>query len=366
MTALGGGVDHPAARALASRHRLRPWEALPWLLAVGFYFAFPRHLGFGTELLVTVLFALSLDLVLGYAGIVTLGHAAFFGAGAYTVGMLAKHGLWTEPITGLILAAAMAAAVGLASGAVLLRTQGLTLLMLTLCTMALLEEAANLAHDVTGGFDGLDSLPIAPLFGAFEFNPLYPRTQYIYALAVLMVCFAFVRTLVYSPFGQSLTGIRENTLRMHAVGAPVRARLVTCYAISAAVAGAAGGLWAQANAYVNLGTLGLDRAATVLIILVLGGHGHLYGAFTGAVAYMVLSHFLAKIYPTAWQLGLGLMLVLIALFARNGLAGVAAALRRRAWERRAVAAPAPERPVAPLPGVETADPRASTEPGGGR
>ena len=328
-------ADHPAALALAGRHRLRVWEPIPWVLAIALYFAFPKHLGFGTELLVTILFAILLDLVLGYAGIVTLGHAAFFGTGAYTVGMLAKHGIWNEPITGLILAAVVAAAVGLGSGLVLLRTQGLTLLMLTLCTMALLEEAANLGHDYTGGFDGLDNVPITPLFGVFEFDPLYPTTQYLYVLAVLCLCFAFVRTLVYSPFGQSLTGIRENMLRMHAVGAPVRARLVTCYSLSAAIAGIAGGIWAQANAYVNLGTLGLDRAATVLIILVLGGYGRLYGAFIGAVAYMVLSHFLAKIYPTAWQLGLGLLLVLIALFARNGILGMGEALWRRLRATRA-------------------------------
>lgn len=317
---------HPAALALAARHRVRPWEALPWIVGLGFYVAFPTYLGFGTEVLITILFAISLDLVLGYAGIVTLGHAAFFGAGAYTVGMLAKHGLWNEPLTSLVLAAAVAAAVGLGSGLVLLRTRGLTLLMLTLCTMALLEETANLAHVYTGGFDGLDGLPIPPLLAVFEFNPLYPRTQYLYALAVLFVCFVAVRTLVYSPFGQSLRGIRENTLRMHAVGAPVPARLVACYTLSAAIAGIAGGVWAQANAYVNLGTLGLDRAATVLIILVLGGHGRLYGAFVGAVAYMALSHFLAKVYPTAWQLGLGLLLVVIALFARNGILGVAEAV----------------------------------------
>jgi branched-chain amino acid transport system permease protein len=157
---------------------------------------------------------------------------------------------------------------------------------------------------------------------------LYPKTQYLYVLAVLFLCFVFVRTLVYSPFGESLTGIRENTLRMYAVGAPVRARLVTCYTLSAAVAGIAGGIWAQANAYVNLGTLGLDRAATVLIILVLGGYGRLYGAFIGTVAYMALSHVLAKIYPTAWQLGLGLLLVVIALFARNGILGIGEALWR--------------------------------------
>jgi len=327
--------DHAAAADIVSRHRIRIWEPIPWILLLAFYFVFPRYLGFGVELLTTILFALALDLALGYAGIVTLGHAAFFGAGAYTVGMLAKHGIWNEPITSLMLAATTAAAIGLASGVVLLRTTGLTLLMLTLCTMALLEEAANLGSEYTGGFDGLDNVPIPPLFGLFEFSPLYPKTQYLYCLAVLFLCFVFVRTLAYSPFGHSLTGIRENTLRMHAVGAPVRWRLVTCYTISAAIAGIAGGLWAQSNAYVNLSTLGLDRAATVLIILVLGGYGRIYGAFVGAIAYMALSHFLAKAYPTAWQLGLGLLLVLIALFARNGMIGLWDQLTRRFFAKRA-------------------------------
>jgi len=326
--------DNPAARALARRHRFQWWEVLPWLLALAFYFAFPRYLGFGTELLIMVLFAISLDLALGYAGIITLGHAAFFGAGAYTVGMLAKHGIWTEPITLLIAAAIVAGAVGFLSGLVLLRTTGLTLLMLTLCTMGLLEELANMASEVTGGFDGLDSLPIQPIFGVFEFDVLFSSTQYLYVLAVLLVCFVFTRILVYSPFGHSLTGIRENMLRMHAIGAPVRKRLVICYSISAALAGVAGALWAQSNAYVNLSTLGLDRAATVLIILVLGGYGRLYGAIVGAVAYMVLSHFLSKAYPTAWQLGLGLLLVAIALFARGGMLGIADRIGQW-WARRA-------------------------------
>jgi branched-chain amino acid transport system permease protein len=321
-------LDRPAARVLTQRHRWRWWEATPWIAAVAFYFAYPSYLGFGTELLIVILFALSLDLALGYAGIITLGHAAFFGAGAYTVGLLAHHGIWHEPITSLLLAALVAAIIGFGSGLVLLRTQGLTLLMLTLCTMALLEESANMAHDYTGGFDGLPSLSISPVLGRFEFNPLYANTQFLYTLAVLLVCFLFVRTLVYSPFGQSLTGIRENIWRMHAVGSPVRHRLVTCYTISAAIAGIAGGLWAQTNAYVNLSALGLDRAATVLIVLILGGYGRLYGAFVGAVAYMVLSHFLARLYPTAWQLGLGVLLVVIALFARNGILGLVESLRQ--------------------------------------
>ena len=324
-----------AAQQLIERHTLRWWEPIPWLIALAYFFLFPNHLGFGTELLITILFALSLDLVLGYAGIVTLGHAAFFGVGAYAVGMLAKHGIWNEPISSLAIAAAVSAFFGFVSGLVLLRTAGLTLLMLTLCTMALLEEAANLGHVWTGGFDGLANVPIPPLFGIFEFSPLYPTTQYLYVLGVLFLCFIFLRTLIYSPFGQSLTGIRENTLRMHAVGAPVRRRLVISYAISAAIAGIAGGLWAQSNAYVNLSTLSLDRAATVLIILVLGGYGRLYGAFVGAIAYMVLTHYLAKIYPTAWQLGLGLMLVIIALFARNGILGIFESVMARMRAKRA-------------------------------
>jgi branched-chain amino acid transport system permease protein len=332
---LAARIDNPAARALMRRHRLRWWEALPWLAGIAFYFAFPDYLSFGCDLLVTILFALSLDLALGYAGIITLGHAAFFGAGAYAVGMLASYNVWTEPITGLLLAALAAALIGFLSGLVLLRTAGLTLLMLTLCTMALLEQAANMAHAYTGGFDGLPSLPIAPVFGLFEFNPLYADTQYLFALSVLFVCFLFVRTLVYSPFGQSLTGIRENILRMHAIGSPVRWRVLVCYTISAALAGIAGGLWAQTTAYVNLSALGLDRAATVLIVLILGGYGRLYGAFIGAVVYLALEHFLAQIYPTAWQLGLGILLVFIALFARGGILGFAEALWRRYRAKRA-------------------------------
>lgn len=326
-TALTSG--NPAARMLMRRHHPRWWEALPWIAALVFYFAFPDYLGFGCDLLVTILFALSLDLALGYAGIITLGHAAFFGAGAYTVGMLASYNIWTEPITSLLVAALAAGAIGWLSGLVLLRTKGLTLLMLTLCTMSLLYEAANMAAAYTGGFDGLPSLPIGAVFGLFEFNPLYANTQYLFALAVLFVCFLFVRTLAYSPFGQSLTGIRENVQRMHAIGSPVRRRLIVCYTISAALAGVAGGLSAQTTAFVNLAVLGLDRSATVLIVLILGGYGRLYGAFVGAVIYLALEHFLAQLYPTAWQLGLGILLVLIALFARNGILGLGEAL----WQR---------------------------------
>jgi branched-chain amino acid transport system permease protein len=314
---------------LAHRHRFRWWELLPWLAALGCFFAFPNYLAFGTQVLITILFALSLDLVLGYAGIVTLGHAAFFGAGAYTVGMLAMHLGWNEPISGLLAAAVVAGLIGFISGLVLLRTHGLALLMLTLCTMALLEQGANMGAAWTGGFDGMPGLSFKKILGLFGFDVLYFRSQFLYALAVLLVCFLVVRTLVYSSFGQSLTGVRENLLRMHAVGAPVRARQVLAYTLSAALAGVAGALFTQANGYVNLAVLGLERSAGVMIVLILGGYGRLYGAFIGAVAYMFLEHVLAKAYPTAWQLGLGLTLILVALFARNGIIGIVDALRRR-------------------------------------
>lgn len=323
----------PAALALARRHRLQWWEALPWAAGIAVFFLFPNYLAFGTQVLVTILFALSLDLVLGYAGIVTLGHAAFFGAGAYTVGMLAAHWGWNEPLSGLAAAALVAGSIGLLSGWVVLRTHGLTLLMLTLCTMALLEQAANMFSAWTGGFDGMPGLAYRPILGRFEFDVLYFRSQYLYALAVLFVCFAVVRVLVYSPFGRSLTGIRENLLRMHAVGAPVRARQVLAYAISAALAGVAGAVFVQATGYVNLAVLGLERSAGVLIILILGGYGRLYGAFVGAIAYMVLEHTLSKAYPTAWQLGIGVTLMLVALYARNGILGLGEWLLRR-WRPR--------------------------------
>ena len=318
-----------AATALARRHRLRWWEALPWIASLACFFAFPNYLAFGTQVLITILFALSLDLVLGYAGIVTLGHAAFFGAGAYTVGMMAMHLGWNEPISGLLAAALVAGLIGLASGLVLLRTHGLALLMLTLCTMALLEQAANMGAAWTGGFDGMPGLSFGKILGLFGFDVLYYRSQYLYSLAALFVCFVIVRMLVYSSFGQSLTGIRENLLRMHAVGAPVRSRQVLAYTVSAMLAGVAGALFTQANGYVNLAVLGLERSAGVMIVLILGGYGRLYGAFVGAIAYMLLEHVLAKAYPTAWQLGLGITLIAVALFARNGVIGIFDSLRRR-------------------------------------
>jgi branched-chain amino acid transport system permease protein len=321
------------ARAfLIDRHHLRWPEALPWLLAVAAYFLFPDRMTFGTQSLIMVLFALSLDLILGYAGIVTLGHAAFFGIGAYTVALLASRYGWGEPITALFASAAISGFVGFASGWLLLRYRGLTLLVLTLSTTIMLQEIGNLFPGVTGGYDGIPGLQISPLFGVFQYD-LYSHTNYIYCLCVLFVLFFVVRRIVYSPFGAALAGIRENVARMHAVGSPVHARLVAVYTIAAAIAGIAGALFAQTNAYVTLGVFDFDNSAGVMVMLILGGAGRLYGAFAGAIIYMVLQDYLAKMSPEFWQFGIGALLVFTVMFARTGLFGIVENIGRRFGKR---------------------------------
>jgi branched-chain amino acid transport system permease protein len=334
-------VDPPVTHAqaiayLAGRHRFRPIEVLPWVLAIAAYFVFPDRMTFGSQVLVMVLFALSLDLILGYAGIITLGHAAFFGIGAYTVGLLASRLSWSEPISGLVAAAVVAALAGFASGALLLRYRGLTLLVLTLATTIMLQELGNLYKDFTGGYDGIPGLEFAPLFGRFDYD-LYGHTIYLYALGVLFVLFMMVRRIVYSSFGQALAGIRENVARMHAIGSPVHGRLLAAYTISAAIAGVAGALFTETNAVVTLGVFDFDTySAAVLVMLILGGAGRLYGAFAGAVIYMVLQDYLSKLSPAFWQFGVGLLLVVTVLFARNGLLDLFERIgaRMRQWARR--------------------------------
>ena len=310
-----------AAEYLVSRHRYRWAEALPWLACIAVFFLFPDRLTFGSQVLVMVLFALSLDLILGYAGIVTLGHAAFFGIGAYTVGLGAARFGWTEPVSGLFAAFFLASLGGFISGWFLLRYRGLTLLMLTLATAIMMQEAGNLGSEFTGGYDGLPGLAFDPLLGRFEYD-LYGHTNYVYALVVLAVVFYFVRRIVYSPFGQALTGIRENVRRMHAIGSPVHWRLVTVYTIAAGIAGVAGALFTQTNAYVTLTVFDFENSAKVMVMLILGGTGRLYGAFLGAAVYMIMEDYFSKLSPTFWQFGIGLLLVLAVLFARRGVLGL--------------------------------------------
>lgn len=306
--------------AIAQRHRWRWTEFLPWTIAVAAIFVFPGYLALGTQILVMVLFTLSLDLILGYAGIVTLGHAAFFGIGAYAVGLMSVRLGWTEPLSLLLVAGALAGVAGWVFGRFLLRYHGLTLLMLTLALSMLLYEAANSAADVTGGRDGITGIVIAPILGTFE-NDLFARNYYVYTLIVLFLCHLLARRIVFSPFGLSLIGIRENQKRMHAIGADVHRSLITIYAIAAVMAGIAGALYAQFNAYLTVNVLSFERSGIVLIMLILGGPGRLYGAFIGVPVYMLLEDELAKLSPEFWGMGIGFGIVAVVLFSRGGISG---------------------------------------------
>jgi branched-chain amino acid transport system permease protein len=312
MTLSGGYTANP---------RVRWTEFLPWIIAGAAFFALPEYLALGTRILIYILFALSLDLILGYAGIITLGHSAFFGLGAYVAGCLSARAGITDPFVQLAAAAGAAGVLGVLTGAVILRTRALTLLMLTLAITSILLETANKWTSMTGGADGLSGVTVAPILGTFKFD-LFGRTAFIYCLSALLLAWFLVRRLIYSPFGAMLTGMRENTLRMHAVGAPVYMRLIAVYTISAVMAGVAGALLTQTNQFVGLNVLGFELAGELLVMLILGGVGRIYGAFIGPVVYLVAQDYLARQFPEYWYFGIGFILVLVVMFAPGGILGL--------------------------------------------
>jgi branched-chain amino acid transport system permease protein len=311
-------------------------EIVFWLAVVAAFFVFPQHRVLGSQILITGLFAVSLDLILGYAGIVSLGHAAYFGIGAYAAGLLAVHG-WGEPLSGLLVAGVAGAILGFATSFLVVRGSDLARLMVTLGLGLMLFEAANQLPSITGGADGLSGVTMNKLLGVFSFD-LVGSTAYLYSAAVLFVLFAAARRLMASPFGLSLRGIRENVNRMPAIGSPVGRRLVAVYTVSAAFAGVAGGLLAQATQFVGLDVFGFPRSADLMIMLVLGGAGRLYGGLVGAAVFMIAHHFLSDLNPIYWQFWLGLLLVVVVLFARGGILGFVEQVR----ERRREAASRPE------------------------
>ncbi|HUN92682.1 MAG TPA: branched-chain amino acid ABC transporter permease [Burkholderiaceae bacterium] len=331
------GTD--AVEALRRASRWQPLEFAFWALPVAGYLAFGDDLVFLTQIAITALFALSLDLILGYAGIISLGHAAFFGIGAYAAGMLAQHG-WGDPLAGLAVSAACAAVAGFLTSFVVLRGADLTRLMVTLAIAMMLFDAANKFTDITGGVDGLQGMQSAPLAGRFPFD-LYGRTGYVYAVVVLFLLFHVARRLTHSPLGASLQGIRQNAGRMPALGTPVAARLVAIYTIAAAFAGAAGALLAQTTQFVSIDVFAFSRSAELMLIVVLGGTGTLYGPMLGAIVFMVARQVLSGIEPQYWEFWLGALLLAIVLFARGGLLG----LGRQIVHRLRAKAAAPDGPA---------------------
>ena len=317
----------------AADHRVRATEWLPWAAAVAVFFLLPDYLPLGARVLTYILFALSLDLILGYAGIITLGHSAFFGLGAYVAGILSARFGVTDPMLQLAASALAGALLGISTGAVILRTHGLTQLMLTLAVGAICLEIANRATAITGGADGLAGVTVAPILGQFRFD-LFGKTAYVWCLAVLFAGWFLARRLIYSPFGVALAGIRENSVRMHAIGAPVYWRQVIVYTFSATMAGVAGALLTQTNQFVGLNVLGFEPSGELLVMLILGGVGRIYGAFVGPLVFLVAQDFLSKQFPEYWYFGIGLLLVIVVLFAHGGLLGIGDALLAR-WRRQA-------------------------------
>ena len=306
--------------------RLRPLEVAFWLATLLPFVVAPSYLSLASQIAITALFALSLDLILGYAGIVSLGHAAYFGFGAYTAGLLSKHYVG-EPLTGLVLSGITAGLLGYATSHIIIRFRHLALIMLTLGLGLLLFEAANSASALTGGADGLQGVKISPLLG-FKFD-LYGRTAYAYSLAVLFLVFLVARRIIHSPFGLALRGIRENALRMPAIGAPSLAHLRKVYTIAAVMAGVAGALLTQTTSTVSLEVLSFGRSADVLVILILGGAGRLYGGIVGAIIYMVARDQVSGMNPQYWYFWIGLLLVAVVMFLPNGILGGLSALYKK-------------------------------------
>lgn len=306
-------------------------QALFWGGWASAYVLLPEYLPLLAQIAVIALFVLSLDLLVGYAGFVTLGHAAFFGLGAYAAGILAQQG-WGEPISGLLFGAAVAALVGLVTAPLVLRGGDLTGLMVTLGIAMMLFEAANRMAWLTGGADGLQGVEMWEIFGIWRFD-LFGRTAFVYSLTVLFLLFLLARLIVSSPFGLALRGIKGNRRRMEALGTPVQARLVAVYTLSAAYAGVAGALLAQTTQFVSLDVLDFHRSADALLMLVLGGMGSLYGAMLGAIVFMVAHHTLSELTPQFWQFWIGIALIALAIAGRGGMLGLARRLLAR-WTRR--------------------------------
>ncbi|MBA8881920.1 branched-chain amino acid ABC transporter permease [Phyllobacterium myrsinacearum] len=315
-------------------HTGRPWQrdligiAVILLAAIGGYFLFPDNLALLTRIIAIMLLVLSLDLVTGYCGVATLGHAALFGAGAYAAGIAAVTFGITEPLSMIGIGAIAGAVAGLVSGVVILRGHGLAQLVLSIAVIHLFHEAANKASTYTGGSDGLSGIAPDPLFGLFEFD-LWGRTAYAFGIVLLVLVFVLLRILVRSPFGMLCRGIRQDPIRVSAMGASVKASLIKMYVISGAVAGIGGALNAVSTQVVGLDSLSFTNSAEALVMLVLGGAGSLYGAFVGTIVFMWFEHVVSAANPFHWLTIVGALLITVVLFAPKGLYGTAANLAKR-------------------------------------
>ena len=276
------------------------------------------YIGFASRVLIYALAASSLNLVLGYGGMISFGHAAFVGAGAYTVAILMAEGIasaWVSWPLAIAVAALLAAAIGAAS----LRTRGVYFIMITLAFAQMIYYVA-VGMRAYGGEEGLN-LATRSRFG-FGLDLKDDITFYYLALAVLAIALYGLHRLLHARFGQVITGIRENETRMEAIGFPTYRYKLVCFTIGGALAGLAGALLANQTSYVNPNLLYWTQSGTLMVMVILGGVGHPYGALIGAVALLALDEAIAS-YTIYSQLGVGVVLLAIVLFAPHGLVGLA-------------------------------------------
>jgi branched-chain amino acid transport system permease protein len=292
-------------------------EGLLWMCAFAMPWLMPGHALIINEMAIAALFAMSLDLVLGYAGIVTLGHAAFLGMGSYAAALFAKF-IHPDPLLGLLVGACAGAMLGAVCSVTILRGSDLTRLMVTLGVTLLLLELANKLDWLTGGSDGLQGVVMGPLLGRFEFD-LYGQTAASYSLCVLFLLFIWARHCVHSPWGATLMAVRDNPLRASAIGISVPFKLFSAYTLAATWAGAAGALLAQTTGFASLDVFALERSADAVLMLVIGGTGWLYGGLVGAVVFKLLHDIISNITPQYWTFWMGLFLVTLMLVGRERL-----------------------------------------------
>ena len=307
----------PAQTSLLGARRIKAWEPVLWLLAFAAPMVLGQYAAIINEIAIVALFAISLDLVLGFTGIVSLGHAAFFGFGAYAAALFCKH-VMPDPLVGLAVAIVGSTVLGAVCSLTVLRGSDLTRLMVTRGVALILLELANKFAEITGGADGLQGVVMGPLLGRFEFD-LAGRTAAYYSLTVLLVFFFLARRLVQSPFGATLKAIRDNRLRAMAIGIPVTSRIMVIYTVAAALAGASGALLAQTTGFASLDVFEFHRSADLMLLLVVGGTGWLYGGVAGAIVFKLMQDLLSTITPQYWTFWLGLFLVVLVLVGRDRL-----------------------------------------------
>jgi branched-chain amino acid transport system permease protein len=282
------------------------------------------YVSFASRVLIYALVASSLNLILGYGGMVSFGHAAFLGTGAYTVAILMAEGVESAWLS-WPLAVTLSALFALVIGAVSLRTRGVYFIMITLA-FAQMTYYLAISLRAYGGEDGLNLARRSRL--GFGLDLAGDLTFYYVVLAIVALSLYLMQRLLHARFGQVVQAIRENETRMEAIGFPTFRYKLICFAIAGGLAGLAGALLANQNGFVSPNLLQWTQSGTLLVMVILGGVGYLWGGPLGALVFLLLEEVLSG-FTIHWQLGLGVVLLAIVLFAREGIAGLLSGVAHR-------------------------------------